>query len=130
MADHPNAVLLRGAFQAFTAADIAALTATFHEDLQGHIAGDNPFAGDHRGRDTWFGLLRRLGELSGGTWKSEVHDIVANDRHAIALTHVTASRDGKQLDLLGAHVYHVIKGKITEAWWVWQDQRAFDEFWT
>lgn len=129
MADHPNAVLLRGAFQATSEADVAALTGTFEEDMVGHVGGDSPFSGDHRGRDVWFGLLRRLGELTGGTWKSEVHDIVANDGHAVTLTRVRASRDGKQLDLLGAQVYHVIKGKITEAWWFWQDQRAFDEFW-
>lgn len=41
-----------------------------------------------------------------------------------------ASREGKQLDLLGSHVYHIRTGKITEAWWFWQGQRAYDEFWS
>ena len=130
MAEHPNVGLLRKGFEAFAKRDMATLTELFSESLVGHVAGNSPFSGEHKGRDAWFAVLRRIGELSEGTWRSEVHDVLANDEHAVALTRATASREGKQLDLLGAHTYHVSNGKVTEAWWFWQDQRAFDEFWT
>jgi ketosteroid isomerase-like protein len=119
--EHPNAGVLRKGFEAFSKRDTATLTDLFSEGIVGHVAGSSPFSGEHRGRDAWFAVLRRIGELNGGTWRSEVHDIVGNDTHAVALTRAAASREGKQLDLLGSHVYHVRGGEVTEARWFWQD---------
>jgi ketosteroid isomerase-like protein len=59
-----------------------------------------------------------------------LHDVLANDEHAVGLARATGSRQGKQLDSRDVAIYHVSNGKITEAWTFAEDQRVTDEFWS
>ncbi len=130
MADHPNAALLRKGYEAFGKGDMATMTELFAEDVVWHLAGNNPLSGVHRGRDAVFAIFAKTTQLSGGTFKIEVHDVLANDQHAVALTRATASREGKQLNSLDADVYHVSDGKVTEWWSFVENGRVTDEFWS
>jgi len=60
----------------------------------------------------------------------ELHDVLADDDHTVALLRCTAQRDGKTLDMNYARVFHISGGKITEAWELWTDQGVLDEFWS
>ncbi|MGH9186710.1 MAG: nuclear transport factor 2 family protein, partial [Acidimicrobiales bacterium] len=84
----------------------------------------------HRSRDAAFESFAKEFELSGGTYSPEIHDILANDEHTVALLHVTARRNAKTLDQDYALVLHIRDGQITEAWEVWTDEAAWDEFWS
>ena len=128
MAEHPNTELLRKGFEAFAKGDMATLTELFAQDVVWHVPGNNQLSGVHRGRDAVFAVFAKVGELSGGTYKIELHDVLANDEHAVALTRATGSRQGKQLNSLDAAVYHVSNGKITEFWSFVEDERLTDEF--
>ncbi len=130
MADPPNATLLRNGYEAFGKGDMATLTDLFSEDIVWHFPGNNQLSGVHRGRDAVFAIFAKTTQLSGGTFKIELHDVLANDQHAVALTHATASRQGKTYDSLDADVYHVSGGKVTEWWSFAEDQRLADEFWS
>ena len=130
MAEHANASLLRRGFEAFDKGDMAALTEVFAQDVVWHVPGDSQLSGVHRGRDTVFAVFAKVGELSGGTYKIDVHDVLANDEHAVALTRGTGSREGKQLNSLDAAVYNMANGKVTEFWFFAEDQRLTDEFWS
>ncbi len=130
MAEHPNVGLVRKGYDAFAKGDMATLSELFSEDAVWRVAGDSPFAGEHRGRDAVFAMFARSTELTGGTLRMELHDVLANDEHAVVLFRETASRQGKQLDMLHTAVYHVSNGKVTETWTFPYDQRASDEFWS
>jgi len=130
MAEHPNVGLLRKGYEAFAKGDMATLTELFSEDAVWHVPGANPISGVHRGRDAVFAAFAKTGQLSGGTLKIELHDVLSNDEHAVALTRETASRQGKQYDMLEVAVYHVRNGKVTEYWAFPEDQRRYDEFWS
>lgn len=56
--------------------------------------------------------------------------MLANDDHTVALLHVTASREGKQLDMDYALVLHIRDDEITEGWVLMADPQAYDEFWS
>ncbi len=129
MAEHPNASLLRRGFEAFDRGDMATLTDLFIEDVVWHVPGNNPISGDQKGRDAVFAVLAKVAELTGGTFKIELHDVLANDEHAVALTRATGSRQGKQLNSLDTDVYHVSGGKVTEFWSFAEDTKKADEFW-
>lgn len=58
----------------------------------------------------------RLFELSGGTLKVELHDVVAGDEHAVALLTISAERAGRQLEDNTVLTSHIRDGKITEIW--------------
>jgi hypothetical protein len=68
--------------------------------------------------------------MSGGTFKNEIHAILADDEHGVVLVRATAERAGKRLDALGCHVWHLSKGKATEFWNLALDPYAADEFWS
>ena len=130
MAEHPNVGLLRKGYEAFAKGDIATVRELWSEDAVWHVPGSNRLSGDHRGRDAVFAMFARAVELSGGTLRFELHDALANDEHAVVLFRETASRQGRQADLLGAAVFHVSNAMVTEAWAFPYDQRATEEFWS
>jgi uncharacterized protein len=69
----------------------------FHPDLVWHAPGRSQLAGDHRGVDTVLGFFAKTMELTGGNFRVEVHDIVANDEHAVGLHTAHAEREGRTL---------------------------------
>jgi hypothetical protein len=115
MAEHPNVGLVRKGYDAFAKGGMATLRDLFAENIVWHVPGNNPFSGEHKGRDAVFALFARTAELSGGTLGIELHDVLANDEHAVALVQATASRQGRQLSALDITVYHITNGKVAEA---------------
>lgn len=49
-------------------------------------------------------------------FRLEVHDVLANDDHAVALVTAFSSRGGESLEDRAAPVVHVKGGKISEFW--------------
>nr|WP_281291899.1 nuclear transport factor 2 family protein [Streptomyces tailanensis] len=86
-------------------------------------------AGEYRGREDTFTVFEREFQLTGGTYRPQLHDVLANDDHTVALLHVTASREGKELDMDYALVFHIRDDKITEGWVLTADPKMYDEFW-
>ena len=130
MADHPNVDLLRKGYEAYSTGDMDTITALFADDIVWHIAGRSQLAGDYKGRDQVFGFFGKLMELSGGTSKLEVHDILANDDHGIALVTGTAQRNGKSLTGQDVHTFHMRNGQVVEFWDSPLDQYEADDFWS
>jgi uncharacterized protein len=125
---HPNEELVRRAFDAFASGDVDTLRALIDQDAVWHAPGRNPLAGDHRGVDGILGYFARTMELTGGTFRSELHDVVANDEHAVSLFVARGQREGKTLDARNVLVTHVRNGKLGETWLFSGDQYAADEF--
>jgi uncharacterized protein len=59
---------------------------------------------------------------------SEIHDVVANDDHAVALVQATVRRGTRSLDYRTAEIFHVRDGKITARWAFSDDTAAINEF--
>jgi uncharacterized protein len=126
---HPNEDLLRRGYQAFSTGDLETLGELFADDIVWHVGGRSQLAGDYRGKQEVFGFFGKLVELSGGTFRVELHDVLANDEHAIALQKATGEREGRTLDDNAVGVYHTRDGKVTESWLHPGDPYAVDEFW-
>lgn len=129
MNEHPNALLVRKAYDAFSRGDLGAIGELVAEDAVWHAAGRNWIVGDYKGRNAILGLFATMGLYAEGTYKIEVHDVVANDEHAVGLHRSIASRrDGKRMDVLDVLVFHVRDGKVVEAWASPNDQYEEDDF--
>jgi uncharacterized protein len=127
MADHPNVDRIRAGYAAFSTGDLAALNDLFAEDLLWHVAGRNQLAGEYRGRDTVYGLMGKVMEITGGTFHVDVDAILADDTHATALVTITASRAGHSGKAKSVQVFHLRDGKVTEFWETTNDQYAIDD---
>jgi ketosteroid isomerase-like protein len=127
----PNEDLVRAASAAFGRGDLGALRDQFFApDIVWHIAGTGPLAGDYEGAAQVMGLLGKISELSGGTVRPELHDVLASDDHTVALTTIRAERAGRQLQLNLVHVIHAQNGKATEVWTHSSDPAAAAQFWS
>jgi ketosteroid isomerase-like protein len=127
---HPNEDLVRRGYAAFGTGDIVTLRELFADKIVWHVGGRSPIAGDYKGKDEVLGFFAQLAQRAGGTFRVDVHDVLANDEHVVALVKVTAAREGKTLDDTGAQVFHVQAGKVTESWFHPGDAYADDEFWS
>ena len=125
---HPNEEIVRSGFDAFAKGDVDTLRQLFDQDAVLHVPGRSPLSGDHRGMDAILGFLARTMELTGGTFRAEVHDVVANDEHAVALYVTRGEREGRTLQSRDVLVSHIRNGKLAEAWLLSADLYAVDEF--
>jgi ketosteroid isomerase-like protein len=130
VADHPNLATFRFIHAAFTTGDMNTLAAFFDEDVVWHTPGQHPLAGTHEGRAATFASFAEEFERSSGTYSVDVHDVLANEEHIVALLHATADREGKRLDQSYVIVFDMREGKVHAAWEVWKDQPSVDEFWS
>ena len=125
---HPNEEIVRSGFDAFAKGDVDTLRQLFDQDAVWHVPGRSPLSGDHRGMDAILGFLARTMELTGGTFRAEVHDVVANDEHAVAIYVTRGERERRTLESRDVLVSHIRNGKLTEAWLLSTDLYAVDEF--
>jgi uncharacterized protein len=125
---HPNEELVRRGFDAFAKGDVDTLRELFDQDAVWHVPGRNQLSGDYRGMDTILGLFAKIAELSGGTFRIDLHDVVANDDHAVGIYVGRGEREGRTLEDRNVLVTHIRNGKIAEAWLLNDDQYAADEF--
>ena len=129
MTEHPNVELTRRGYAAFAAADLATMTELIADDVAWHVTGAGPLSGTYNGRDEVFGFFGRLLEETGGTFRLDVHDVLANDEHAVALCTLSASRGNKSVEFPVANVSHIRDGKITEFWFATTDPQTSIDFW-
>jgi uncharacterized protein len=127
---HPNVGLVREGYAAFSRGDLDALQKEFFApDIVWHYAGHSQIGGHFHGVDQVMEWLGRLYDLSAGSLIVDLHDVVGNDEHVVALIMVRASRQGKHLTDQGVQVFHLNDGKVTEVWTLPGDQATDDDFW-
>ena len=127
MAEHPNIAIARKGYEAFATGDVKSLEQTIADDVIWHVEGRSQLAGTYKGRQEVFGFFGKIAELSGGTFKLDIHDILANDDHTVVLVTATASRNGRNVTSHDAHVSHVRDGQIVEFWSASDNVYEFDE---
>lgn len=128
-AQHANIQRARRAYEAFDKADMATVGELMADDVVWHVGGNGPLTGDYKGKDAVFGFFGKLMQLTGGTFKIEAHDILANDDHTVILVRETAEKDGKKWDSRSVHISHPdSEGRVKEFWAFTEDQAAADAF--
>jgi len=80
-------------------------------------------AGDVVGRDTllvWLATIKRL-----GFWLTE-HDVLANDAHVCAISHMGARRPGVDIQTRVVSIFHYRDGRQVERWIFPEDAAIWD----
>jgi ketosteroid isomerase-like protein len=126
MTDHPNAVNARKALEAFNAGDMPAMLDLLDETIVWHAPGTSRFAGRFEGKDAVLDRFRRMGE-AGVRTTFDIHDVIGNDDHVVALVQVSVTdAGGRHYDGPQVQVMHVRDAKAFEFWGMNQDQAAMD----
>ena len=125
--EHPNAALTRRVFGAF-GRDPKVIAAGLTRDIVWRVPGNTVMSGEYRGPREVVEFLRRTGLETGGTYRSRLHTVLADDEWGIAIYRAMGTRNGIELDVDQALVIRFADGR-------WKDVTAvpldstFDAFW-
>jgi ketosteroid isomerase-like protein len=126
-AEHPNAALTRRVFAAF-GKNAMAISAALTRDVVWRVPGDTIMSGEYHGRREVVEFLRRTSLETGGTYRSRLHTVFADDDWAVAIYRATGSRNGIDLEVDQAFVIRCRDGLWHEVTAVPLDS-AFERFW-
>jgi uncharacterized protein len=124
-----NEALVRALFDAFARKEGFALRGLFAEDAVWTVPGRGVMAGVCRGRDEIFRFLTRLPKETGGTYGSELVDVLASDDRAAAVYRARGSRRGRMLELDQVLLFRIEHGLVREVLALPTDPDAFETFW-
>ena len=125
MADHPNAARYRAVAEAMSRGegDMAAMFDDVADDIEWwEIGRSEPIRGKQA-------LMERMQDLADVSITGDLHDVVANDEHLIALVTATATRGDESFTYRTSEILHVnADGKVTHRWAFSDDTEAIIDF--
>jgi ketosteroid isomerase-like protein len=127
MSEHPNATVIRSAYEAMDRGDVAAFAALLDDDIIWYESTSG-MEGVYRGRDEVMAFLGQVLQQSGMQMSVAIHDILANDEHAVILHESTITVGDRSHTGQYADVYHLRDGKLTAHWHLAVDAKADAEF--
>jgi uncharacterized protein len=125
---HRNEDMIRNNYEAFTRGDANPLVDSLSEDIQWHVSGQSPIAGDYFGKAEVLKFFARMMDLYQGTLRLQILDVMANDQHGAVLTNESAIYRGKTLEFQAVHVWDIDNGKFAR-FHVYNND-AYHKFWS
>lgn len=125
-----NAALIGSAYEAFSRGDIKSAFAAFAEDILWHVPGRGPLSRDYRGHAAVLGFFQHFMELSSGTFRVKVDEILAKGDLVVVLCTESAQRGGRSWSSPQVHVWTVRDGRAANFCQYQGDQQTEDEFWS
>ena len=124
MADHPNAAMVRKMLEALQSGDMQGMADGLTDDVIWHEIGNpEPVRGKAALAARFTGPGAPDYEITG-----ELHDVLGNDDHTVALLTAHATRGGRTLDYRVTEIYHLRDGRIAERWAFSDDTQAITDF--
>src|SRR5262245_46067998 len=125
-----NQQLIERAYDAFACGDLATVFNVLDEDIHWHVPGRGPLSGDYHGHQEVLGFFKLFMELSGGTFRIRIDDVLSKGDRVIVLVTESAQRAGREWTSPQLHAWTVKNGKATAFWQFQGDQQTEDEFWS
>jgi ketosteroid isomerase-like protein len=129
VAEHPNVTALRNVYEAFGKGDLDTVRQQWTDDVTFHVKGLGSLDGDYQGPDAVIGFFGKLMDATSGTFRLDIHTILADDEHAAILATEHAERNGQTLSADVVHVTHLRDGKTQEFWSATTDPEGELAFW-
>ena len=76
------------------------------------------------------GFFKQCIELSQGTLRIDVHDIVANESRVFALCTVSATRAERYAEFVEVHLWRIVEGRAVEFREFQGDEYTENKFWS
>ena len=124
-----NAGVVTKIFDAFARKEGLALRGLFAEDAVWCVPGRGIMAGTYSGREAIFRFLAKLPKETGGTYGSELIDVLASDDRAAALYRARGRRNGRTLELDQVLLFRFENGIVQDVLALPSDPDAFESFW-
>jgi len=134
-ADEVSKELVGQAYAALGTMDPAQVNKYWDEGVHWLVPGHNQLSGWYNGRDQFVGFMKKVGELSGGSFRMEPIAVMVGPNYSSDVTHNIGTRaedKTKILDINVVHVLHWRNGKVVEGRGaIFGDgTEKYDEFWS
>lgn len=126
---HPNETTLREAYAAFARGDLDGYLTYCTDGIVFHVPARNRMAGDYSRAQFHSPFIGKVMELSGGTFREVVVDVVANDRTGAVIADHSFERNGRTHAYRTVHLYRIVDGKLDDFRELPEDLHAFDAAW-
>ena len=124
-----NERIVRRIFDAFARKEGLALRGLFDEEAVWSVPGRGVMAGTYRGREAIFRFLAKLPKETGGTYRSELIDVLASEDRAAALYRAHGTRNGRALELEQVLLFRIEDGLVRDVLALPSEPDAFETFW-
>ena len=125
-----NSVIVRKAYEDFAQGNIPSVFAVFDAGITWQVPGHSPLSGDYIGHDQIGGFFQRTIELSGGAFRIDVDNVLAEDDLVVVLVTVNAERNGLSASFPEIHVWRMKNGNATDFREYQGDEQREDRFWS
>jgi ketosteroid isomerase-like protein len=125
-----NAALIQAGYDAFARGDVQGALAGFAPDIFWHVPGRGPLSRDYRGHAEVLGFFAHFMELSNGTFRIRIDDILAKGDQVVVLCTESARRGNRDWSSAQVHLWTVKEGRATAFRQFQGDQQSEDEFWS
>lgn len=126
---HPNEDMLRQAYAEFARGNLDGYLQHCTDDIKFHVPGHGPVAGTYVRAQFVTPFIGQVIELTNGTFRETVLDVVANDHRGVVLAEHEFDRGNRHHKYRTAHVYSIRAGKLAEFREYPEDLYAFDKAW-
>ncbi|AEM85855.1 nuclear transport factor 2 family protein [Streptomyces violaceusniger] len=129
--DHPHAKLFERIYGPTKDGEgPALLEEAITEPFVAHTAGHGPIGGTFVGLDAFKGHIGLLRQLSGGTLRRTSIEYCADDQWAVVEQTMTASRNGRDLEMKVAGFWRFSgPDQLAEHWEAVSDEATWEAFW-
>lgn len=114
----------------FARGDVQTALSACDDSITFQVPGKSPLAGKYSKENFASAFLERAKELTAGSLRTEVHDVLVSDRHAVALLSYFVKRKDEIVQLRMVHVWRFENGKPV-AWYEYpRDLYQYDSIFT
>lgn len=122
MGDHPVAAMMKAFYDSAEPGDMSGFRDRLADDVVWHMIGGDTITGAEE-------VLSSMSGLSEVDFQLNMHDVISNDDHAVALLNVAVQVGDQSFEYRTAEIYHInADGKITERWAFSDDTAAITAF--
>jgi uncharacterized protein len=110
-----NLETVRKGYAAFGAGDMDALMALYADDAVHIVPGNSKTSGAHKGKENIVALYRALFELSGGSFRVALQDVLSDGGDRVMSIHQAhVEKDGQSYDETEGLLFTFVDGKVAE----------------
>lgn len=121
--------MLRQAYAQFAQGDMAGFLSHCTPDISFRVPGHTPLSGTHTRTHFFNAVMGHVMQLSEGSFRETVVDVVANDRRGVVFVHHALTRAGRHYEYGSAHAYRIVNGKLATFEEYPEDLRALEAAW-
>jgi uncharacterized protein len=122
-----DATIVRSLYEARARGDLEGAASFLAADVEWHEPYE--YLGSLKGRDAVMAAIRQSMAETHGTFKLDLHDVLASEDHVVALVRFSAERHGQRMTGKEVGIFHVRDGLIREVWFATdEDVEAVSEF--